>query len=168
MNPLIPALVPDSEYDAIMDELLSKWKAGNPEIRSVFPAQDSVAAAVAITAWIHNEKAGERVYMNDVYQVHVRLPRPGMVHLSIKRIDREPVHDWRDLQEIKNQICGSECEAVELYPAESRVVDTANQYHLWVCTDEKFRFPFGFSGNRVVTDEAFAKSINRQLKGRAV
>jgi hypothetical protein len=37
------------------------------------------------------------------------------------------VHDWRDLQRIKNQLVGPECEAVELYPAESRKVDTANQ-----------------------------------------
>jgi hypothetical protein len=40
--------------------------------------------------------------------------------------------DWRDLQAIKNQLCGDEAEAIQLFPAESRVVDTANQYHLWV------------------------------------
>jgi len=29
-------------------------------------------------------------------------------------------------------IVGEEHEAFEVYPAESRLVDTANQYHLWV------------------------------------
>lgn len=52
-------------------------------------------------------------------------------HLSIKRHDREPINDWRVLQRIKSAIVGAETEAIELYPAESRVVDTANQYHLY-------------------------------------
>jgi hypothetical protein len=75
----------------------------------------------------------------------------GGRHLSIKRIDQEPVHDWRDLQRIKNQLLGPDCEAVELYPAEERLVDTANQYHLWGSTDPKFRFGFGF-GTRFTTE----------------
>jgi hypothetical protein len=33
---------------------------------------------------------------------------------------------------------------VELFPAESRLVDTANQYHLWVMADAEYRFPFGY------------------------
>jgi hypothetical protein len=55
----------------------------------------------------------------------------GMTHLSIRRQDRKACRDWRDFQAIKNQLCGPEREAIELYPAESRVVDTANQFHLW-------------------------------------
>ena len=55
-----------------------------------------------------------------------------MTHLSIRRIDRKACRDWRDFQAIKNQLCGPEREGIELYPAESRVVDTANQFHLWV------------------------------------
>jgi hypothetical protein len=53
------------------------------------------------------------------------------VHLSIKRFDRGPVRDWRHLQQIKNEVVGPEAEAFEIFPAESRLVDTANQYHLW-------------------------------------
>lgn len=56
---------------------------------------------------------------------------PELVHVSIKRVDKAPVHDWRHFQEIKNMLVGPSFEAVELYPAEDRVVDTANQYHLW-------------------------------------
>jgi len=73
-----------------------------------------------------------------------------LVHLSVKRVDQQPLHDWRDLQRIKSELVGPEMEAIELYPAESRVVDTANQYHLWCIADPEFRFPFGFNEGRHV------------------
>lgn len=83
--------------------------------------------------------AQHQVWANDIYCVHVRDQGKGplgtLVHLSIKRHDRAPITDWRDKQAIKNQLCGHEAEGMELYPAESRVVDTANQYHLWVFKD---------------------------------
>ena len=100
----------------------------------------------------------QRVYRNDVYQVQV-TPIPAghpcgprsdadmpatMVWLSIKRNNRQPIHDWRELQAIKNALLGPECEAVELYPAGSRLNDGANQYHLWGFTDPTVRFPFGY------------------------
>src|SRR6516164_7566855 len=79
--------------------------------------------------------ANEPFFRNDRYQVFMRsIPAgrwPALTHLSICRIDRKPIHDWRELQEIKNALVGPEHEAVELYPAESRLVDTANQFHLW-------------------------------------
>jgi hypothetical protein len=56
---------------------------------------------------------------------------------------------WRDLQRIKNDLVGPECEAVQLFPAESRLVDTSNQYHLYVCNDPAHRVGFGY-GERLV------------------
>ncbi len=105
------------------------------------------------------------VYLNDKYQVNTRLvaSQPGwppLLHLSIKRIDRAPVHDWRELQQIKNEIVGPDCEAVELYPAESRVVDTANQYHLWCLAAPGTRFPFGFTTG-VRSEGSMGKSVQR-------
>ena len=67
-----------------------------------------------------------------------------MVHLNIRRVDGYPGRDWRHFQAIKNQLVGRECEAVELYPAESRLTDTSNKYHLFCVADPTFRFPFGF------------------------
>jgi len=96
---------------------------------------------------------GAKVYMNNRYQVVVRVsetPSGLMAHLSIKRRDKLPIHDWRDLQRIKNELVGAEVEAMELYPAESQLVDTANQYHLW-CFPEA-AFPFGFHEGRLVTE----------------
>lgn len=86
--------------------------------------------------------AGE-VWMNDLYVV-IKYARGDWHHLSIRRADRKPCRDWRDFQAIKNQLCGEDREAVELYPAESRVVDTANQYHLWVLPPGE-RVPCGYA-----------------------
>lgn len=90
------------------------------------------------------------VWMNDLYQVNIAKCKswgegfPDFIHLSIKRLDKEPVRDWRHMQQIKNELVGVEYEGAELYPAESRLVDTANQFHMWVMDSEKMRFPFGF------------------------
>lgn len=94
-------------------------------------------------------------FLNDVYQVNVRFvtnPDVGhLMHLSIKRRDKQAIHDWRDLQWIKNQIAGPEVEAVEIYPAESRLIDTSNQYHLW-CFLGGRKLPFGFEDGRMVSE----------------
>ena len=94
----------------------------------------------------------KEVWINDTYQVavfHDTMPAGlgghAIVHLSIRRLDRAPVRDWRDFQAIKTQLVGPECEAIELYPAESRVVDTANQFHLWCFKDPGLCWPVGFT-----------------------
>lgn len=109
-----------------------------------------------------------KVLKNDTYQVVTRVletvdDSPNLVHLSIKRIDKEAIHDWRELQEIKNQLVGAECEGVELYPAESRRVDTANQYHLWVWDSKDFRIGFGFQ-ERLVTGEDVADNVGAKQR----
>jgi hypothetical protein len=81
---------------------------------------------------LYEEIARLPIWMNELYTVTVRELDGGITHLSIRRNDRAPCRDWRHFQQIKNQLCGGSREAVELYPAESRVVDAANQYHLWV------------------------------------
>jgi len=98
------------------------------------------------------------ILINSRYQVtvYLRAPLPGadtpfgeIAHLSFKTHDKQPYHDWRDIQRIKNEICGPEHDAVEIYPAESKLVDTSNQYHLFVFKD--YKLPFGFQ-ERLVGD----------------
>ena len=105
----------------------------------------------------------DTVFLNSRYQVNcleVDAPEPfgAMLHLSIKRRDKRPIHDWRDLQRIKNELCGTERQAVEIYPPESLLVDSANQYHLWVF--DTFRLPFGFHG-RLVSERSWHGSRQR-------
>jgi hypothetical protein len=87
---------------------------------------------------------------------------PPMWYLSIKRNDKEVIWDWRELQEIKNLICGESNEGIQLFPAEDRVVDTANQYHLFVIKDAGVQFPVGFP-SRMVTDTIVASEGQRAL-----
>jgi hypothetical protein len=85
-------------------------------------------------ALLQRDHVKSRYFVNDLYQVQVATcGREGsMLHLNIRRRDGGMFKDWRHFQEIKNQIAGPECEAVEIYPAESRKVDTTNKWHLWV------------------------------------
>lgn len=93
----------------------------------------------------------DEIWKNNLYEVQVRNTgpvgavedAPDLWHLSIKRINREPIHDWRHLQRIKDELLGPNCEAVEIYPAKDRLVDGANQYHSWGFRNPKVRFPVG-------------------------
>jgi hypothetical protein len=92
------------------------------------------------------------IYENNLYRVEVTFQPPFTV-LSISRLDGTPCKEWRHFQQIKNEIIGPECEAVELFPAESRLVDTGNEYHLWTYRNPKDRFPMGFQTRFVLSAE---------------
>jgi hypothetical protein len=109
--------------------------------------------------YIAKEKQQEEIWHNETYQVAViRYTQPPFgdcMQINIRRRDGNVIfRDWRDFQDIKNQLAGPECEAIELYPAESRLIDTANKYHLWVILDPSVRFPFGWDeGRRIVENQ---------------
>lgn len=70
-------------------------------------------------------------YENDKYIVSRTIEGLQAPRVSIRRKDGKAKRKWRDFQEIKNQLWGKDAEAVEVYPAESRLLDTDNVYHLW-------------------------------------
>jgi hypothetical protein len=80
------------------------------------------------------EEAKCDCYINELYQVQVAPcgPDNAMLHINIRRRDGGAIFDWRHMQQIKNELAGAEREAFQLFPAESRKVDTSNKYHLWV------------------------------------
>jgi hypothetical protein len=86
---------------------------------------------------------------------------PPLVHLSIRRADRAAIHDWRDLQRIKNELVGPKCEGLEIYPAEERLVDSANQFHLWVFHSESFRLPIGYRERLVAEGPYRSAAVQR-------
>jgi len=114
-------------------------KSGNPAKR----AEPREVAWTPFELLERKLATGEAVWANSRYYVIVAL-RKGPVewagvegthdaHLSLRRLDRRPgPFPWRDLQRLKSELCGSEAEAVEVFPAESRVIDGSNQRHLWV------------------------------------
>jgi len=110
----------------------------------------------------------DEIWRNDTYMVFVTrvfkgnpAATPPMTWLSIKRHDKQPCNDWRHFQFIKNQLVGEECEAVQMYPAESRLVDGSNQYHLFCLTSAEHRFPFGFNEGRRISEHPFANGKQR-------
>ena len=81
-------------------------------------------------------------------------------YLSIKRIDRKPLSDWRAKQRIKNAVLGDDWEAVEIYPMEKRLVDTSNQYHLFAW---QALFPIYLFNNREVYSKEYAEDLNKEV-----
>lgn len=104
------------------------------------------------------------VWLNDTYQVQRRVVNDGKsVHLNIRRRDGGPIlRDWRHFQWIKNQLIGEECEAIEIYPAESRLVDTSNKYHLFGWLDPTYRVPVNMFETRDVSYETGRTPGTRQ------
>ena len=99
------------------------------------------------------------IMMNDRYVVIIERHPDGWIRsLSVRRVDRGPEIPWRDLQRIKNEVAGPEIDALELYPAESRLVDTANQRWLW-CAPPGELVPVGFNDGRHVSGPAEAAEI---------
>lgn len=97
-----------------------------------------------------------QIYRNSRYQVHIRLIRaegdhPEMIHISLRRLDRGILIPFRDVMRMKRELLHPEIELVELFPAEERLVDTANQFHYWGINSTDFRFPLGFT-QRLVGD----------------
>ena len=114
----------------------------------------------------------DMAWVNNKYQVFSRVFAPELngfgceiLWLSIKSHDRAPVRDWRDFQRIKNELAGTTCEAMEIYPAEDRLVDASNQYHLWVFPPE-LRIPTGWPARDVIEDQAHFEKEFGINKGR--
>lgn len=103
------------------------------------------------------------VWINDTYQVQTRDCGDNLIHINIRRRDGGPIlRDWRHFQQIKNELVGPECEAIELYPAESRLVDTSNKYHLWAIKDPTFRFPIGMEDRDVCYESGGAPGLRQR------
>lgn len=103
-----------------------------------------------------NDEAPDEQWFNNRYHVTVRRTVPDkcfgtgrlMIVLGISAHDGTARHDWRDFQAIKNQIAGDECEAFELYPADSRLLDPSNYYIIW-CFPFLKRLRLGMEARRV-------------------
>lgn len=70
----------------------------------------------------------------------------GWTHVS-----EQAIHDFRDAQCIKNDVCGEEWEGLELYPSESRLVDPSNRFYLWCVPPGLVRWGLDVPGRRVLT-----------------
>jgi len=158
----------------IRRQLTERWQKAYPEA-----AKENSAANKPLVLLQKREgqpdrnplepKLPDEEWHNDTYQVNLRRwskdpvfgTRSGMIQIGISAIDGTARHDWREFQAIKNQLAGEDCEAFELYPAESRLLDPSNYYTLW-CFPGVKRLQIGHSAREVLDrDESFAPQ--RQL-----
>lgn len=107
----------------------------------------------------------DTIFRNSRYQVNVRA-LGELIHLSIKRLDKDRVgrERYRDFMRIKDQLVGPDHEGVEIYPARSREIDSANQYHIWVFADPSIRVPFGFNDGRFVDGDSVGNARQHPLE----
>lgn len=133
------------DFKAERDKLVQLWREAHPEAAK----EQSAALHPLMLLWegSRKPKTGDPLqpsepneeWGNDVYNITVRRwetdpvfgTHGGMIQIGISSLDGTAKHDWRDFQAIKNQLAGPECEAFELYPAESRLLDPSNYYTLW-------------------------------------
>jgi hypothetical protein len=88
-----------------------------------------------ITDKVLDSQENDETWGNDRYTVGVQYldgNRDGFVELSVHNHNRTPHVPWRHMQQIKNEILGGDREAVQIFPAEDRLVDTANEFWLYV------------------------------------
>jgi hypothetical protein len=81
-------------------------------------------------------------YKNNRYVVTLRYGKfpfggDGVIAM-VQRHDDKPIpNHWREMQKVKNEIFGPEALAIECYPPESKLIDEANIYWLWVSVDSE-------------------------------
>lgn len=130
-------------------------------------------AAPALESWTPLKQTqilmdGSTLWANDLYVVnkktfeHPDMPGKIVFHLSLRRADRGHLIDWRHKQYIKNQLAGENEEAVEVYPAEARLVDGANQFHLFGIFG--MSVPFGFTTRDVSETDGQGKCVQRPFE----
>lgn len=86
----------------------------------------------------------DRHFTDRKYSVQVRTVQTdwGPVEHAVIRNTGATDITWREKQRIKNEIFGPERVAVEVFPAQSELVDDANLYHIWILPEGQ-RLPFG-------------------------
>jgi hypothetical protein len=145
-------------------DLIAAWRAAHPDAAKEAPSAGHRPLDIDLPGKQPDDAEHPEVWNNDTYQVTVRRwtkdpvfgTDGGMIQIGINALDGTARHDWRDFQGIKNQIAGPECEAFELYPAESRLLDPSNYYTLW-CFPGLKRIKVGHDKRRVLpADEALA------------
>lgn len=149
-----------------------KHPTRKPQAWTPFAEADGSWSAMdpEITARVMAREPPQRIYKNSLYTVTVspsRMLTEGgepLLHLDVKRNDKAAIHDWRHLQRIKNELVGPEHEAIEVYPAESRLVDTANSFHLWVLPPGA-KVPVGWTERAVIDgDDVYRPGHARQRR----
>jgi len=144
--------------DKLRELLIERWKKEHPAAAAEQSTRLKALAQHLDPKDKRTPDDPDETWYNDLYYVslrrrpdHVFGSKEGMIQLGIASHDGTARHDWRHFQEIKNALAGPECEAFELYPAESRLLDPSNYYTLW-CFPGIRRLKVGYDTARDVRD----------------
>jgi hypothetical protein len=102
-----------------------EWQELPIALASGLPALRNIKRAVRNDFWI------VQMYEFDCATGHLQ-------HLMIRSVEHPNGPDsgheprWVELQRIKNELCGPDFEAVQVYPRQADVMDQADMYHLFV------------------------------------
>jgi hypothetical protein len=83
------------------------------------------------------DRKAERVLRSTTHQVAMRRVASDVLWLNVKRLDRSPILERMELGRIAGTIAPDRI-WLELLPLPLRKVDTANQYHAFGLTKERF------------------------------
>lgn len=111
------------------------WTPLQPATAKLSSGMLALVGSVPALAQKYDEE-GEETFMNESVVASRKLvePVPGwpqIVHVSFRTTDRDALVPYDTYVRIKNEIIDPMSEAIEIFPAESRLVDTANQFHFW-------------------------------------
>lgn len=70
-----------------------------------------------------------------------------VIHCCFRNLEGNDI-PWAEKQWIKDSLFGNDRLAIEVFPAQSRLVDEANMYHIWVF-EKGFELPFGIHKNDI-------------------
>jgi hypothetical protein len=147
-------------------KLVDAWRAAYPQAVSEV---SSYHPLIRMVDWVKLRVMDpDECWYSDIYHVTLRRHKKdpvfhskgGMIQLGINTHEGHARHDWRDFQEIKNQLAGKETEAFELYPADSRLLDPSNYYSLW-CFPSLNGINVGIFDSRDVRDQDVALAPQR-------
>lgn len=99
------------------------------------------------SGWCRQVRAAMR---NTIFAVMIRPAPGGVTHLAITSLSQDRP-TWWEAMRIKNEICGEQATAVEVYPPMQNVIDEADMYHLWVLPEP---LKFGLSSEETIKSEA--------------
>lgn len=104
------------------------------------------------------------------YTVSIDVNHPD--HAVIRRVDGMPPQPtWYELQNMKGIAFGSHARAVEVFPENAALYDTANMRHLW-CVPSTIRTPCLYTGGmwdtacRVCVETGIVGSAAREIPRR--
>lgn len=107
-------------------------KVFTPFVRMEMPSKYSLPISSRIFSQKINEVWRNNLYLVFITYLDLQKKRDGSMHVWVRLVQDLPIHNWHDLQRIKNELVGEAREAIEIYPKANELVDDANWYHLWV------------------------------------